>query len=787
MTSSDPFWLWQFLGRLHPLVVHFPIGLLCVALLAELLTGRDKADSSRPVIRVLLWTGTVSALLAVCFGWMLAEHEGSEGGIIEIHRWAGIATLLLSSFTLAAFLYRSRGTYLALLATTVAGVTVAGHYGAMITHGEDYLTSVLPMGADGAPPIADEYNSTGFSLASLDETLTPTQVQDLNLEVRTILAHSCYSCHGEAKKKGGLRLDSKDAIFAGGESGPVIVAGNPGKSELIRRVTLPAGHKEVMPSKGKLLTGNEVNVLKVWIEKGAPWPEGKEKSVYRVAELAPRLPQIPPATAEFTQPIDRFVNAYFKDHGVAWTDPVNDRIYIRRVYLDVIGLLPEPAKIEQFEKDNSPDKREKLVASLLKRDDDYAQHWLTFWNDLLRNDYSGTGYITGGRFDITKWLYNSLYDNKPYNWFVKELVSPGKESAGFIKGIKWRGTINSSQSTQMQAAQNVAQVFLGLNLKCASCHDSFISDWKLEDAYGFANIFADSTLEVHRCDQPTGKMAKSRMLYPELGEISADAATEQRLKELAEFLAQPQDGRLYRTLVNRIWAQLMGRGIVEPVDVMDNLPWSQDLLDWLAYDFAESGYDIKRLLKQILTSKTYQLRSVTVQDPAELVSEKFKFSGMVRRRISAEQFADAVSRAFHPVYADSVMALKRLPEDIRARAPFPRASLVINDKFQTALGRPNRETVSTGRTSQANLLQALELTNGTTFYETLKAGSKEWKEKFPDSKQLIITLYQRAYGRAPTPEELSVALKAVGEKPEESGIQDMVWAIALSPEFQLIL
>src|SRR5690606_10988946 len=170
--------------------------------------------------------------------------------------------------------------------------------------------------------------------------------------------------------------------------------------------------------------------------------------------------------------------------SIPWPGLVDDKTFIRRVYLDVTGLIPTPGEISAFVEDNDPCKREKLVDQLLHRDDDYAQHWLTFWNDLRRNDYSGTGYITGGRFDITRWLYNSLYDNKPYNWFVKELISASKESAGFVKGIKWRGTINSSQSTEMQAAQNVAQVFLGLNLKCASCHDSFISDWKLEDAYG---------------------------------------------------------------------------------------------------------------------------------------------------------------------------------------------------------------------------------------------------------------------------------------------------------------
>src|SRR5690606_28313704 len=110
----------------------------------------------------------------------------------------------------------------------------------------------------------------------------------------------------------------------------------------------------------------------------------------------------------------RFVNAYFEDKDFEWPEPVDDRVYIRRVYLDIIGLLPTPESVNAFMVDHNPDKRERLVRELLARNDDYAQHWLSFWNDALRNDYTGTGYITGGRFAITVWLYESLKINKPY-------------------------------------------------------------------------------------------------------------------------------------------------------------------------------------------------------------------------------------------------------------------------------------------------------------------------------------------------------------------------------------
>ncbi len=780
MSAIVSFWLWEFFGRLHPMIVHFPIGLLCVALLMELIDWRGGKQLLRPATRLLVITGTVSAFLAVLFGLLLAGNQEAEGDHVEIHRWAGIATFALAA--LAWITFANKRLFRAFLLASSLGVAVAGHYGAMLTHGENYLTEVLPGGAEPNQVAPPPITLAAFS----NDVLSPQQVDDLNLQVRTILAHNCYNCHGEAKKKGGFRMDSKDFLFAGGESGPAFTPGNASKSELIRRITLPNGHKELMPTKGKRLSDDQVAVLKLWIDKGAPWPDGKEKSIYRVAELEPRLPELPPATADHPEPIDRIVNTYFNQHAISWPQTVGDQVYLRRVYLDIIGLLPTPGETREFLDDNRPDKREHLVKKLLERDQDYAQHWLTFWNDMLRNDYSGTGYITRGRFDITRWLYGSLETNKPYNWFVKELISPTPLSEGFIKGIKWRGTINSSQSTEMQAAQNVAQVFWGLNLKCASCHDSFISDWKLEDAYGFATIFSENQLEIARCDIPTGKMAGSKMLFPELGEIPADAPTEQRLQELAEFMVQPRDGRLYRTLVNRIWAQLMGRGLVEPVDEMDNIPWSEDLLDWLAYDFAETGYDIKKLIYKITTSKTYQLPSVSVQDAAELMASDFTFNGMIRRRLSAEQFTDAISLAFSPVYGDSVMALKKLPETITSQIPFARASLVVNDAYMTALGRPNRETVSTSRVSQANLLQALELTNGQTFYATLRRGAAVWKQQYPDWDTLLNALYLNAYGRAPTAEELATARRILGNEPSEEAIQDLVWAIALSPEFQLI-
>src|SRR5205823_12957974 len=200
-----------------------------------------------------------------------------------------------------------------------------------------------------------------------------------------------------------------------------------------------------------------------------------------------------------------------------------------------------------------------------------------------------------------------LATNMRYDRFVTALINPTPESEGFAKGIVWRGVVNASQTPQMQAAQNISQVFLGVNLKCASCHDSFINDWTLADAYGLASVYSDGPLEMVRCDKPTGQIAKMKFLYPELGDIDSTAGRPERLKQLASLITSPRDGRPTRTIVNRLWARFLGRGLIEPTDEMENPAWNQDLLDWLAADLAENRYDLKRTIELILTSKAYQL------------------------------------------------------------------------------------------------------------------------------------------------------------------------------------
>src|SRR2546430_1787473 len=462
---------------------------------------------------------------------------------------------------------------------------------------------------------------------------------DFVKEIKPIFEASCIKCHGRGRTKGDLSIESRETLIKGGESGPAIIPGKSAESHLIELVA-GLDPDSVMPQKGKRLTPGQIGVLRAWIDQGAPWDAGINFAKPPPVNLVPRKPELPVARRGVTNPIDRLLQPYYEAHSLKPAKSVSDRVFVRRAYLDAIGLLPTPEELDEFLAGKRPDKREQLVKRLLADNRRYAEHWLTFWNDALRNDYRGTGYIDGGRKQITDWLYSALAKNMPFDEFVRELIDPVPESEGFIKGIVWRGVVNASQTPQMQAAQNISQVVIGLNLKCASCHDSFINDWMLSDSYGLAGIFSDQPLEMVHCDKPTGQIAKTKFIYPELGDIDPKAERPERLKQLADLVTSRQDGRLTRTIVNRLWARFMGRGLIEPTDEMDNAAWNQDLLDWLAADLADNGYNLKHTIGLILTSQAYQLPPVPMTEQA---SKEFVFRGPVLRRLSGEQFLDALA------------------------------------------------------------------------------------------------------------------------------------------------
>ncbi len=622
--------------------------------------------------------------------------------------------------------------------------------------------------------------------ANFSHAQSPEKKTDFAHDVVPILKTHCVKCHTNGTYKGGVSLDTREAML----KAKAAVPGNAAMSEMIHRITSTDDEVRMPPPKALPLSTKEIAVLRKWIDDDLPWEAGFTfKPASYVAPLKPRKVELPAMSAVGRDhPIDRILDRYAAQNKQPLPESLDDVAFARRVYFDLIGLPPTAAELEAFLVDPSKGKRTKLVDGLLKEDRSYADHWLAFWNDALRNEYKGTGYIDGGRKQITAWLYQSLLENKPYNQFARELISPNADSEGFAKGIRWRGVVNASQIVELQFAQNVGQVFFGANLKCASCHDSFIDNWKLDDAYGLAAVIADKPLPEFRCDKPTGRTAGPKFIFPELGKIDPVAPKAKRLEQLAMLVTHPQNGRFTRTIVNRVWHRLMGRGIVHPVDVMGNKPWSEDLLDYLAVYFAENGHDLRKLMAHIATSWAYQSKAVSIDK--ELTGDAYVFRGPEIKRLSAEQFIDSIWMITGTAPAKPVAPAKipAFPDSVPLERRLVRSTLVHSDALMRSLGRPNREQVVTTRPDQLTTLQALDLANGEVLTSLLARAAVNVLQSNAKAKpdELVDWLFVRAMSRKANDAERTAAKALLGEKPTRDSVADLLWAIVMLPEFQLI-
>jgi mono/diheme cytochrome c family protein len=581
-------------------------------------------------------------------------------------------------------------------------------------------------------------------------------------DVKAILAHTCFECHGSGKKKGGLSMMSREALLKGGENGPAVVAGKSAESALIKRL-VSGDAEEVMPQKKERLKDDEIAILRAWIDQGLVWDEpivDREKKI----SIAPRKPAIADAAAN---PVDALLTPYFAKNP-APAKLVDDAVFARRIYMDVLGLPPTPQQLEEFAADAAPDKRAKLVEKVLADTNGYAAHWMTFWSDILRNGTTLAGIDGHANVNITPWLDAALKNNMPYNQFVSDLLSGKKETEAFLAGVVMRGVVPASQTKEMQAAQTIGQVFLGVQLKCASCHDSFVSRFTLEDAYGLATVFSDKPLELVRCEVPQGKTAPMRFLYSELGEMDSKLPRPQRLARLGELMTKKENGQLTRTIVNRLWGRFFGRALVDPVDEMENPAWNPDLLDWLASDLADNNYDLKKTMSRMLTSKAYQMASVEYKKDTS--GKAFVFRGPSVRRISAEQ------------YLDATYALLAIPR---------RAHQEKSTPLMESLGRPDRNNVATTRDTDASTLQALELINGPDLQKILtQDGAKKIQALVAETKaskaDFMAKIYLQALGRKPTAQEFNAIESAFPGALTNEVATDIIWAMLMLPEFQLI-
>lgn len=460
---------------------------------------------------------------------------------------------------------------------------------------------------------------------------------DFSHEVVPVLRRHCAECHTGDQAKGGFSMNDQGMLLRSSS----IKVGVSGESEMIARLTDSDADVRMPPGERPALSAQEIEVLSRWIDQGLPWESGfRFDRKYYIPSLSLKAAARSYAVPDGRNPIDVIIESDLPAIKDMNKQELTDSEFYRRASLDLVGLLPEVNHLHDFVSDQGADKRNVLVDSLLSNSNAYAEHWLSFFNDLFRNDYAGTGFITGGRRQISNWLYQSLISNKPYDVMARELIAPANDDTrGFIDGIRWRGEVSAGQTVEMQFAQSVAQAFLGINLKCASCHDSFIDQWTLDDAYGLAAIYSERPLKLYRCDQEIGRIAKPAWLFPALGKIEQGLNREERLKQLAQLVTAPENASFSRSIVNRLWYRMMGRGIVHPLDAMQSEPWSEELLDYLAGYLIDHEYNLQALLRLIANSDAYQSRSVQIQKD---VSRGYSFEGPVTRRLTAEQFLDAV-------------------------------------------------------------------------------------------------------------------------------------------------
>ncbi len=446
---------------------------------------------------------------------------------------------------------------------------------------------------------------------------------DYFTQIRPLLEARCYDCHQGSQAQGELRLDDHASALAGGESdGPAIVPGNADESALLARVT--AEDEEVlMPPQGERLTDQQVQLLRRWIEQGAARPQ------YDIDDFQP-------------------------------TPLADDLSFLRRVTLDTVGVPPTETEIHAFLNSPSESRRGEAIDRLLD-DDRWADHWMGYWLDVLAENPNILNPTLNNTGPFRWWLYESLLDNKPADLFVTELIRmQGSERFGGPAGFA-----TATQNDLPMAAKGmiVSSAFLGVEMKCARCHDAPSHVSRQQDLMQLAALLkqqpimlpASSSVPMDRLHQTGRKPLIEVTLKPGTAvkpawpfarycdESVADALAEHpdnARDRLAALITAPQNERFAQVMVNRIWQRLMGRGLVPDVSDWERSgPSHPNLLQWLGQRFVASGYDMKAISRLILNSHAYQRAT----DPT-LIETSPLFISPAPRRLTAEQIVDS---AFH--------------------------------------------------------------------------------------------------------------------------------------------
>jgi len=502
-----------------------------------------------------------------------------------------------------------------------------------------------------------------------------------------------------------------------------------------------------------------------------------------------------PADMAYTRPefpafnyIDQHVGEKLNKLRIVPSSVSEDDIFLRRAFLDVVGLPPTVEEREKFLTDTRPNKREILIDDLLSRKE-FTEMWVMKWAELMQIrtfDMGQQKVSYKAALSYYQWLRERIAGNVPFNELVRELLSA--EGGTFSNPAT-----NFFQIEQdvLKLTENVAQVFMGTRIQCAQCHNHPFDRWTMDDYYGFAAFFAQ--VKRKPAEDP-----RERVIYDQGGEIKhpvtkqnvepkflggpkPDLKNQSRRKAVADWLASPENPWFARNVVNIVWAHFNGAGIVEPVDDVrvSNPPSNPELLDALAEKFISYNYDFKKLVRDICLSRTYQLSSRT-NDTNSTDSRNFSHSTI--RRVRAEVLLDTISQV-----TGTPNKFKGLPLGARA---VQIADGNTSNYFLTTFGRASRVTVCSCEVKmEPNLSQALHLLNGETAHNRIRQGkvvAKLYAEKKSPS-EIIDQLYIKTLSRTPTTVErdklLEVVSQVEGAEETRAVLEDIFWSLLNSKEF----
>ncbi len=481
--------------------------------------------------------------------------------------------------------------------------------------------------------------------------------------------------------------------------------------------------------------------------------------------------------------IDTLVNAKLKQLQILPSELCTDEEFLRRACLDATGRLPYVEESQAFLADQSPNKRDQLIDNLVDSDD-FASYWTLTTGDVLRSNAKKLNATGVQKFRL--WLYECVRNDKPLNEFARELLTASGSAYANPAANYWRASPDPQDATE-----TTAQLFLGIRIQCAKCHNHPFERWTQDNYYGIGAAFvrigrkpgaqADETVvfvsKTGEVTQPrTGKQMKPHLLLK--GDVDVPADRDRR-EVFAEWLTAGDNPFFARASVNRIWGQLLGRGIVEPVDDFrdSNPPSNAPLLDALSAEFVKNGFSRKWAVKTIMKSRTYQLSSRKNNFNG---NDEIYFSHANTRLLSAEQLLDAIC------------AVTNVPEKFPG-APVGMRAVELTEPpadhyFLKIFGQPQREMAcQCERSNESNLSQALQMINGPVVHDKLRDAAGRIAQMVaanrPDD-EIINVLYLAALCRQPVAAELDAAKKHIAANSDRRlAMEDIGWALLNSKEF----